>query len=363
MPKQEITETPGPEASPVRRWLLVGLLGIAAVLVLFLGARFAAGLVAGDSWSVEGGQPVEVTIESGSSASSIYVTLNDAGVARANQLRDAARRAGVEDQLRAGTYAFTTDMDPDEAIRMLVLGSPLASGTTFTVIEGWTINRILDELEIQTEFTRSDFERALTSGAVTSPLLPPISDDVDEIRRWEGLLYPAKYPITADATPESILSPMASEMTTRLRSIDWSRSESLSIGRYDALIIASLIEREARIDADRRLISSVIHNRLAADMRLQIDATIVYALEGVDGQVTAEDLKVESPYNTYRIDGLPPTPIGTMSVTSIEAAVNPASTDYLFYVLADKDGTHAFATTYEEHQENVRAAKEAGVLP
>ncbi len=363
MPNHETTETPGPEASPVRRWLLVGLLGIAAVLILVLGAKFAAGLVAGDSWSVQGGQPVEVTVEPGSSASSIYGILADAGVARANQLRDAARSAGVEDQLRAGTYSFTTDMDPDEAIRMLVVGSPLASGTTFTVIEGWTIDRILKELEAQTEFTRSDFERGLTSGAVTSPLLPPITDDVDEIRRWEGLLFPAKYPITVNATPESILSQMTSEMTTRLQSIDWSRTDSLSISRYDALIIASLIEREAGIDADRRLISSVIHNRLALTMRLQIDATIVYALGGVNGQVTAADLKVESPYNTYRIDGLPPTPIGTMSIASLEAAVRPATTEYLFYVVGNKDGSHLFAETYEEHQENVRAAKEAGVLP
>lgn len=339
------------------------MLAIAVVGVLFLAARFTAGLVAGDSWDVQPGQTVEVSIEPGTSASVIYTMLHDAGVARSSQIREAARQAGVEDQLQAGTYAFTTDMDPQEVVRELVTGGSLAIGGSFTLIEGWTMDRILDELDTQTDFTRAEFERALTSGAVTSPLLPAVSASVDAISRWEGLLYPAKYPTGGGATPESILSQMADELTQRISSVDWSQLGPLSITRYDALIIGSLIQREAGTDADRPLISSVIHNRLAQGVRLQIDATVVYALGGVNGRVTGEDLKVESPYNTYLIDGLPPTPIGTVSLVSLEAAAHPATTDYLFYVLGGSDGSHLFATTYEEHQKNIQTAKDAGVLP
>jgi UPF0755 protein len=156
---------------------------------------------------------------------------------------------------------------------------------------------------------------------------------------------------------------MSDELIDRLDAVDWSRIEELEISRYEAIIIASLIQREAGTDEDRPLISSVIHNRLRDGIRLQIDATVVYAIGDVNGRVTAEDLKVPSPYNTYRVEGLPPTPIGTVQIISVDAAVDPADTNYYFYVLADKDGTHVFAQTFEEHQENIQKAKDEGVLP
>ncbi len=360
---QDPTQIPIPEARPKYRWLVFAGLALVVLGGLFFGARFAASLVSGDSWSVVAGQEVEVVIEPGTSANTIYVMLDNAGVARASQIREAARSAGVEDQLQAGVYTFTTDMDPDEVVMQLVLGgAPIAAGS-FVVIEGWTIDRILTELGDQTEFSRTEYERALSSGAVVSPMLPETSATITDITRWEGLLFPAKYDISGNSTPASILQRMSDEMISRLDTVDWSRINELGISRYEGLIIASLIQREAGTDDDRPLISSVIHNRLRDGIRLQIDATVVYALGGVDGRVSGEDLKVKSPYNTYRVDGLPPTPIGTVQIISVDAAVDPADTDYYFYVLADEDGTHAFATTYEEHRANIRAAKDAGVLP
>jgi peptidoglycan lytic transglycosylase G len=360
---QDPTATPTPEARPRYLWLVFAGLALVVVAGLFFGARFAASLVGGDSWNVVAGQEVEVVIEPGTSANAIYVMLDGAGVARASQIRGAARDAGVEDQLQAGLYTFTTDMDPDEVVRQLVLGGAPIDAGSFVVIEGWTVDRILTELGNQTEFSRTEYEQALTLGAVVSPMLPETSDAITDLTRWEGLLFPAKYEITGNSTPASILQRMSDEMTNRLDTVDWSRINELGVSRYEALIIASLIEREAGIDADRPLISSVIHNRLRDGMRLQIDATVVYALGGVDGRVSGEDLKVKSPYNTYRVDGLPPTPIGTVQILSVDAAVDPADTNYYFYVLANEDGSHAFATTYEEHQANVQKAKDAGVLP
>jgi UPF0755 protein len=355
-------QAPEPSATRVRRIAAIVGGALIAVVVLFLLARSVAGLVAGgDSWGVTPGQPVEVTIDSGSSASSIYAVMHDAGVVRSNALKEAAKTAGVEDRLQAGTYSLTTDMEAEAVVRRLVEGGDVDAGNTFTVIEGWTIDRIIDELAARTLHSTAEYQKALRDGTVTSPLLPLNVND--PIARWEGLLYPAKYPIPSDATPAEILQVMSDEMTRRFEDVDWSLIGDVGVSRYEALIIGSLIEWESGTDDDRPIISSVIHNRLAMPMRLQIDATVIYALGYNPGRVLAEHLKVESPYNTYLIDGLPPTPIGTVSTKSLVAAVHPRNTDYLFYVLGDEDGSHAFAVTYEEHQGNVKAAKAAGVLP
>lgn len=355
-------QAPEPSSTNIRRVVAIVGVSLLAALVLFLLARSVAGLVAGgDSWDVTPGQPVEVTVDSGSSATSIYALMHDAGVVRSSDLKEAARTAGVEDRLQAGTYSLQTDMEAEAVVRRLVEGGDVDTGNTFTVIEGWTIDRIVDELAGSTVYSKAEYHNALRDGAVTSPLLPLNADD--PIARWEGLLYPAKYPILADATPTQILQMMSDEMARRFEDVDWSGIGDLGISRYEALIIGSLIEWEAGTDDDRPVISSVIHNRLGAPMRLQIDATVIYALGFNPGRVLAEHLEVESPYNTYLIDGLPPTPIGTVSTGSLVAGVHPTNTDYLFYVLGDEDGSHVFAVTYEEHQANVRAAKAAGVLP
>ncbi|MGI9665551.1 MAG: endolytic transglycosylase MltG, partial [Acidimicrobiia bacterium] len=186
---------------------------------------------------------------------------------------------------------------------------------------------------------------------------------IDPIAAWEGLFFPAKYPLAQDATPTEILGTMAQEFVTRMDSVNWSRLDALGITQREALVVASLIEREAGHDGERATVASVIYNRMEQGMRLQIDATVIYALGYNPGRVLAEHLKIDSMWNTYLIDGLPPTPIGTASIASLEAAANPESTEYLFYVLAAEDGSHAFATTYDGHQQNIADAKEAGVLP
>lgn len=354
-------ETAEGERSTAARVIIMAGLAVVAIVILFLLAKAFAGLVAGDGWAVEPGQQVQVTIAAGSSASSIYILLHEEGVARSSEVEATARASGVEDRLQAGTYSFTTDMDPVVVVRRLVEGGDVTTGATFTVIEGWTIDRIIDELSDATPYTRAEFQKALRDGQVSSPLLPTGAQD--PLRRWEGLLYPAKYPIAQDATPRQILQPMADEMTRRFDAVDWSAIGELGISRYEALVIGSLIEWEAATGEDRPIISSVIHNRLDEGMRLQIDATVIYALGYNPSRVLAEHLKTVSPYNTYLVDGLPPTPIGTVSTASLEAAVHPIESDYLFYVLANEDGSHVFAVSYEQHQANIKAAKDAGVLP
>ena len=127
--------------------------------------------------------------------------------------------------------------------------------------------------------------------------------------------------------------------------------------------MASLIEAEAKVPQDRPLIASVIYNRLKANMPLQIDSTVIYARgKPADRTLSTRDLQIKSPFNTYLHTGLPPTPIGSVSDASLLAAMHPAHTDYLYYVLAGKDGHHAFSSTYQQQQQNIAAAQKAGLL-
>lgn len=356
---------PDTNLSPRSRILVIGGGILAGVLALFLLANVVAKLVSSDvdTTVIEPGLPVTISIQPGSTATMIYTQLADAGVVSYNDIQAAASQAQAESSLQPGTYNLETGMAAGEVLRLLLEGGTTPESRTITIVEGWTMKRIVTELADRTEFTVEEFTQALENGEVESPLLAQVPTDVEPLQRWEGLLYPAKYHIPEGSTPAMMLQTMADEMVKRFDAIDWASIADLGISRYQALIIGSLVEREAGTDADRPLIASVIHNRLAAPMRLQIDATVIYALGENPGKVLAEHLEVDSPYNTYRVDGLPPTPIGTVSQRSLEAAIHPATTEYLFYVLADTDGSHAFATTYEEHQENIAQARRDGVLP
>lgn len=357
------TDDPDGPSRMTRVWVIVVVVAVGGLL-LAAGAWGAARYFSVSTrWDVEAGIEVEVVIDSGTSATAIYRMLDDARVAPADELESAATGRGVEARLRAGTYALTTDMDPEAVIDRLVAGPEVSASSRFVVVEGWTVDRIVDEVASRLEVTRGEVQRVLRSDELTAPYLPPEGGPVDRLDRWEGLLAPATYPVGPNTRPDALLQSMASEATRRLDALDWSRIEALGVTPYEAITIASLVEREAGTDAERDEIASVIYNRLDAGMRLQIDATVIYALGYNPGRLTGSDLELVSPWNTYRVDGLPPTPIGTPSVASLEAATHPAATEYLFYVLGSDDGSHLFASTYEGHQENIETARAAGVLP
>jgi UPF0755 protein len=348
-----------------KKTLLIAGGVLVAVLLMVVGARLLASAVAGDqALDVEPGVAVSVEIQAGSSARDIATAMEQAGVVRASEFNAVVETQGIASQLQAGTYHLETLMTPEAVAERLLTGPDSPTGSGIIVYEGHDIRRILAGLAAETGYPVEEFEEALTSGAVTSPLLPLVAPEgVDELTLWEGLLFPARYEVPEGATPAEILTVLADETVRRVDTVDWSRVEELGITRYEALIVASLIQREAGVDADRPLIASVIYNRLADDIRLQIDATVVYALGESPGRVLTEHLEIDSPWNTYRVKGLPPTPIGTAQMESIEAAANPAETDYFFYVLVSPDGAHGFSRTYEEHKEKIAQAKKDGVLP
>jgi len=366
-----MTFEPVPEEPFWARILKIGLAAamvvLTAVLVIggasYLGRQVGAALGPEDETGapvdVEPGQPVEIVIASGSSGQDIGAMLAVQGVVHsALEFEVAVRNVDAAQRLQAGTYALTTLMDPAEVVAVLVAG-PTPAVYRVTVIEGLRVEEMLVALAEITPHEYSELEDALLGGDVVSSLRE--MPEQTTLSDWEGLLFPDTYEFAKSAPPESILQRMASKMEQRVNSIDWSDWRALGYTEYEGIVLASLIEAEVRVDDERAVVSSVIHNRLAEGMKLDIDATVYYALGTRD--VTRFDRTVDSPYNTYVVVGLPPTPIALPGKASLVAAASPEATEYFFYVLADRDGNHVFAKTFDEHLDNVNRARDDGVLP
>lgn len=366
-----MTFEPVPDQPGWARALKVGAIGVGIVLagVIVVGGASYLGRAVGDALgppeagdapvNVEPGVEVTIEIPPGSTGQDIGAILAAQGVVRsALEFEVAVRNVDAAARLQAGTYELTTLMDPADVVAELVSG-PSASVYRVTIIEGLRITEILTALNERTPHDYEAFETALLDGSVSTslremPAEPTLTD-------WEGLLFPDTYEFASESTPEAILQRMASTMEQRVNSIDWTAWESLGYTIYQGMVLASLIETEVLLDEERPVVSSVIHNRLAEGMALDIDATVLYALGTRD--IAEFDREVDSPYNTYLVPGLPPTPIAAPGRASLEGAAAPASTPFFFYVLSDSEGHHAFAETLEEHNANVEQARADGVLP
>lgn len=368
--KYVIHEIP-PETPRHRPYWLIALkaAGVLTTLVVVAGVGYSVAQGLGEMAGVESeagvpaGIEVEVEVVPGSTAKSIAAQLADLGVVGdAGDFEAAVLRGGAAAQLKAGTYTMITGTTYDQLIRQLTTG-PTFETYRITVIEGLTIEDMVASLAEQTPHSDSVYRSLLLTGAVGSRFLPETAPpESPALARWEGLLAPDTYEFVAEASAESILQRMADTLTERVEALDWTWLEALDLTPYDGLVLASLIEREAKLDNERPVIASVIRNRLEADIALQIDATIIYALGKNIGEVLLEDLELDSPYNTYLHSGLPPTPIGGVRTDSLNAASSPADTEYLYYVLIDFDGTHGFSETLEEHNLLKEEAKASGVL-
>jgi UPF0755 protein len=403
---------------PEPRWprYLKGIAVVALIVIGFGGAYVGVkaladwvgdAIGAGEAGAVEPGLTVSVEIPTGASAGEIAVLLADAGVVDSAAMFERevqARR--VAGQLRAGSYELVTGMDVDVLIGALTRGPASGAVYRITVIEGLTVAQTLESLERQTGFSVEEFEGPLLDGTVTSDLMalmaeasvPGAEDEetttsdgdtaatttsegtgtstttttrdadtegaaIESLQAWEGLLWPDTYEIAQTAGPASILQLLADTAEERVGSVDWDLLVERGYTVYDGIVIASMIEREARLDDERALVASVIFNRLDQDIPLQIDATIVYVLGGAPEGLTLDDLEIDSPYNTYRNLGLPPTPIAGPRLASLRAAAAPAATDYLYYVLIDASGQHAFTGDFDEFLDLQQQAREAGLIP
>lgn len=210
------------------------------------------------------------------------------------------------------------------------------------VPEGLTIKQTGDRVESQCKISAVDFTSATNEGDYVYGFLKDAGGNL------EGFLFPKTYTVTGKTSARALVNMMLSQYRKETKGLDWARATARGMSQYQTLIIASLIEKEARLPEERPVIASVIYNRLNAAMKLQIDATVQYALGKWKQALSYKDLEVDSPYNTYKIKGLPPAPICSPGYESIRAALYPATTNYLYYILTSPEGRHSFTNDYQQ---------------
>jgi UPF0755 protein len=299
-----------------------------------------------------GGATVTVDIAPGETTAQIASKLaQEKVIGSALWFRIIAKVRGVDGKIEAGRYQLRRGMGTMAALDVLG-GTPGGAGVSVTIPEGFTVQQIAARLGARTKIAASVFSAAVTDGSVRATIEP------ENVKSLEGLLFPQTYLIVERDTPDGIAQRMVAEFEDATASVDWSGAEQRALSRYQAVIVASLVEREAKVPQDRAKVAAVIYNRLAKGMRLQIDATALYGLP--EHKVpTLADLRRPSPYNTYLIRGLPPTPIASPGLASIDAAVHPAPIDALYYVVCATDGHHCFTNSPAEF-ERLKRLRPAG---
>jgi UPF0755 protein len=339
------------------RWLAV-VGGVVAVLLVL---AVAAGLWVRGKIDPSGGpgEEVAVSIPEGTSTSGIAELLADEGIVSDASVFKYYVRFSGGGAFQAGDYTLRRNSAMGEVVDVLGQGPEIAF-ERLTVPEGLTLEEIAERVEEIDRFSADRFLELARSGSVRSQYQP---EGVDSL---EGLLFPDTYQVDPREDEAAVLARMVEQFDEVATQLGYDQAEEkVGLSPYEAIVVASLVESEARVPEDRAKISRVIHNRIERGMLLQVDATVIYARgerrEG--GRVLFEDLEVDSPYNTYRNPGLPPTPIAVPGRAALEAALNPEEGDWLYYVKYEEDGTHAFSTTNEEHNRRIAEAKAKGVNP
>jgi UPF0755 protein len=302
--------------------------------------------------------PVTVVVEEGMGAGGVADLLAEKGViTNALSFKLRARVDDRSSQIRPGTYEFEPGASYEEIVTAMTQAPSEAPTFKVTIPEGLTVDQSLQRIADAkgSPFSAKQLRTALAGVAVPAWVPTELPEGASP---FEGILFPSTYDFLRDSTAPDLLSKLVEQTE-----IVMDRANVPPAQRYETLIKASLIEREARVREEQPVIASVIENRVDQGMRLQIDATVVYAKYRVTGEIVnsvlTSDLELDSPWNTYLIDGLPPTPISGSGESAIQAAANPDSTNFLFYVVSNREtGEHAFAATLDEHNANVARYRE-----
>ena len=325
-----------------------------AVIVFFFGGLALGGYLYLRSIGVYGssdpGKAVTVMVPKGSNAGDIGKILENQGVVpSAFGFRIAMNLNADGETIEAGRYELFEGMTAPDAIDILLKGAQSDDFVTVTFPEGSWLEDFATRLEKDTHLSAKRFLALAESGRIRSKYQP---EDIDTL---EGLLFPSTYQVIDRDTERTVLQRLIDEFDKQMDKQDFSAVEGMGISPYEAAVVASMVEAEAKVDDDRAKIARVIYNRLDEGMTLGIDATVIYALGEHTDSLTTTDLEIDSPYNTREYPGLPPTPIGASGAESLAAAATPADGDWLYYVLADCDGHHAFSVGYDEFLQNKAA--------
>ncbi len=341
-----------------RRWLVVlGVLFALGVLVVGAAGLWVKGKIDPGG---EPGEELALTIPEGATTDDIAELLADEGVVSDAGVFGYYVQFNGGATFQAGDYTLQRNSAMGDVVATLDEGPQIAFDQV-TVPEGLTLGEVAERVGQVDRFSSERFLELAESGSMRSAYQP---EDVDSL---EGLLFPDTYRFDATEDEEALLQRMVELFDSVATELGYDQGDLPGgLTPYETIVVASLIESEARVPEDRGKISRVIHNRLEDEMLLQIDATVIFARGGQrrpNGQVLFSDLEVDSPYNTYQNPGLPPTPIAVPGRASLEAAIDPTPGDWLFYVKYEESGAHAFSETNAEHNQRIAEAKARGVNP
>ena len=292
---------------------------------------------------------VRIEVPSGAGTEKIGNLLADAGVIDSVlNFRIKSKLVGNDGNYKAGVYEFSPSMSMDEMMKHLLEGKA-AESVRFTIPEGSSVKETAEIIAATGVCTVDEFMAAASSGEFQFPFLNGIPACPTQL---EGYLYPDTYDVYKTEAPRDIIMRLLTryeQIWNEVKAVAAENPQAAGYTDHQLIIIASLIEEEAKLDNERPLVSSVIYNRLTKGMNLQFCSTVQYALGKHKERLYYSDLEVDSPYNTYKVAGLPAGPICSPGKASIEAALNPEATDYLYFVVSSAgDGSHNFAATGDD---------------
>ena len=365
----ETTTTPPPpggrRAKPRRRMRL----GCLLLPLLLIAGVVAGGAVAGnallDRISGPGEAPdypgtgtgrVIVEVKRGDTAADIGATLLDAGVVKSQ--RAFTRAASSEPRsvsIQVGFYALRKQMSASSALELLFDPKSRVQARV-TIPEGYTVKQILATIADKTDIPADQLEAAAAD-------LPGLGVPDYAGGNLEGFLFPATYEVAPGATAQQVLRQMVARYNQAAESVDLEgAAAAVNLTPYEALIVASIIERESRVPEEYPKVARVIYNRIKVGEPLYIDATILYGLGRTSGGLTESDLEKDTPYNTRLRAGLPPGPIASPGEAAMRAALQPADGPWRYYVLMDEEGNHFFTDDYDEFLRQKKKSQDAGIF-
>jgi UPF0755 protein len=295
----------------------------------------------------------KVQVVKGDTLSDVAAKLEGAGVIKSAFVFELqAKYEGYGTEIKTGRYTFEPGQDSGEILHELTVGQAPPTFTV-TIPEGLTIEETAATVAADSNVTAPEVEEAARRTDYGYAFL-----DSPDVETTEGYLFPAKYDFEKGVTARQIVDRLLEQYLLETQDLDFAEArERLDLTEHQVVTMASLIEKEAASPEEKPLIASVIYNRLRKDTPLQIDATIQYALKRPKENLSLDDLKIDSAYNTYENKGLPPGPICSPGGESLLAALNPANTDYLYYVLEENGEEHFFTKSYQDF---LRVKEKAG---
>jgi UPF0755 protein len=323
--------------------LVVGTVVLALLAGIGLGGRALYRSFSGPAdYKGTGSGSVVVQVKAGDTAAQIAITLADKGVVKSiAAFTDAAIKEPKSRTVQPGFYALRLKMSAASALALLLDPTSRVKGRV-TLPEGLSLPKVVDRLVQFTDLKRPDILAALGNPAVLG--LPSYANG-----QVEGFLFPSTYDVDAKEGAVAALGQMTERFAQEAAGLDLEAgARDLGLTPYQLVTIASIVEGESALDADRAKVARVILNRLAKGMLLQVDSTLQYVRDERKAHLSTADISDNSPYNTYKHKGLPPTPINSPGRNALEAALAPATGDWLYFVKIDKQGHSLFTADYQE---------------